>query len=207
MKWLEKIRHLIAITFHDLVAEGEIAEHDPLVEQLEVAEAQLVALQHDCAEATARQKRLEMEWQAGFELLQSLNEQVDTALQAGADETAQQHLEQVRWFESRVEHLAELAQRWGEVTAKLQVNLRTQRAHLDELRRRRQALAESEQGTEMLERLQTLQREMRLAGRLHSQLGEQEEQVAQRNDRLAAREELSESQRMTPSQTLPHRGD
>ena len=192
MKWLEKIRQLMTVTFHDLIGEGETTEHDPLLERLEAAEAQLASLEHDCAEATARAKRLEMEWQAGFELLRSLQQQAEAALQAGEDEAARHHREQAHSFEGRVEHLAEQAQAWRQVAGKLQSVLRLQKAQLDELRLRRQSLTEREQGAEMLERLQTWQREMRPAGMLRTRLREQEERVARRNDRLAAREELSD---------------
>jgi len=192
MKWLERLVRQIGLAFHDLIGEGETADHDPLLERLEAAEAQLVSLERDCAEATARAKRLEMEWQAGSELLRSLHQQAEAALQAGEDEAARHHQEQARSFAGRVEHLAQQAQAWRQVAGKLQSVLRLQRAQLEELRLRRQSLTEREQGAEMLERLQTWQREMRQAGMLQTRLREQEEQVARRNDRLAAREELSD---------------
>lgn len=190
MNGWEWMRKRVERLVHDLIGEGETAGADRVLEFLEAAQAQLWSLELDLAEATAREKRLELEWQAALDRLQTLDQCVDKTLTAGEEAAARAYLEQARGLQHQAERLEESVQAWAQVTQKLRTALGVQRAQLAGMRREVRELTEREQAAEVLERLQACQREMRQAAALRTQLHEREEQLARREDRLAARAEL-----------------
>lgn len=192
MKWLEWLRQRVDRFIHDLLAEAAPTDADRVREFLEAAQAQLGSLELDLAEATAHEKCLELEWRTALDRLQLLDEGVDRTLQAGDEAAAQAYLEQAQRWQRQAGHLEAQVRTWAQVTHKLRTALGVQRTRLSGMRRDYRELTEREQEVEMLERLQAWQREVRRAARLHTQLRERHEQIAQREDRMTAREELGD---------------
>ncbi len=163
---------------------------------LEEAQRRLDELRRELADATVRQKRVELEWQAAQAQAKSLSDEVDVALKAGQEELARERLVQAQRSSQTAEEVGELYQACESLTRQISEAIQLQQAQLEAARRKAQELAERERGAEIMEWTARLRRDMaRQSEAMQSELRQREEQVARREDKLAARRELDNMER------------
>ena len=206
MKLSERLRILLKATLNDLFGEGSEVENsrssgnlfssnETGAERLALltseAEARLVALGNELRNAFGRQKKIELEWQEAVAQAQLQSDAVDEALKTGQDELARSRLVQAERSQARAKELNELHQAYQRLTNQIQEALQAQQAQLELVKRKSTEMAERERDADLMEGLVRLRREMaRQAAAAQAALDEREEQIARREDRIAARREI-----------------
>jgi phage shock protein A len=156
------------------------------------SQSHLGELQVELVNATARQKRAELSWQDAQQKAQSLDRAVDAALQAGQEVQARAAQKEALQGEARVQELGDLYQACIRLTERLQEAIHDQQQQLAKVQTEAKILEEREYSASVLEDLVRQQREeTRRAADLQRELDERKEQIARREDRIAARQELS----------------
>lgn len=175
MKLADKVKAFVRTAVSDIFSEDSNPDvSDKVLAQIDITQARLNALRDEVAQAVARAKRAQQIWQTA----QAQN-QPDTDL-----------------LQARYEAYQETA-----VT--LQTDLIHLQNRLDTLRRQTTGLYEREENVTALETLHTLRREVeKKADSLHDELGERQENIAQREDHAAARAELRERLTRDPRDRL-----
>lgn len=202
MKLTERIRHLIEAAAHDIfgedgaeirrVVDGETTA-ERLTGLLDEAQRQLDALKMELGNAVSHQKRITQAWQSAEIRVKSLDAAVDAALKAGQEDKAREYLAQVTPAQEHARELGELAQACEQRSADIRQAVALQQEKLDALRRRALALTDRERSVEALDGLLGDQLSLaRQTEKLQSDLTAWEEQIARREDKLAARREWSE---------------
>ena len=196
MKWFDRILTSLRAAARDLLSEEDTPEEsDRLDSLLETAQTRLHVLRSELAQAIAREKRAEIDWRAGWEQANALDAGIDSALRAGQDDIARSQIEQASRAQVKADELSERYQACVRVTTRLREEVNSLAAQIDEVQRRRNSIADRELGAESLEQLHKLKREQRKeASTLTSDLETREEQVARKEDRLSARDELNRNE-------------
>jgi phage shock protein A len=196
MKWFDRILTSLRAAARDLLSEEDTPEEsDRLDSLLETAQTRLHVLRSELAQAIAREKRAEIDWRAGWEQANALDAGIDSALRAGQDDIARSQIEQASRAQVKADELSERYQACVRVTTRLREEVNSLAAQIDEVQRRRNSIADRELGAESLEQLHKLKREQRKeASTLTSDLKTREEQVARKEDRLSARDELNRNE-------------
>ena len=196
MKWFDRILTGLRAAARDLLSEEDTPEEsDRLDSLLETAQTRLHVLRSELAQAIAREKRAEIDWRAGWEQANALDAGIDSALRAGQDDIARSQIEQASRAQVKADELSERYQACVRVTTRLREEVNSLAAQIDEVQRRRNSIADRELGAESLEQLHKLKREQRKeASTLTSDLETREEQVARKEDRLSARDELNRNE-------------
>ena len=202
MKLTQRIHLLLKTTWNDLFGEEPQSEDlqalsgeatvSRLNGLLDEAQEHLDALRLELANAVARQKRIAHARQDALAQVQSLNSAVDEAVKSGQDQQARALLEQVNLLQKEADELAELTQACEQHTSEIRAAVNGQQMQLDSLRRRSLVLEDRENSlaalTELFGGQQNLARQTDV---LQTQLATWEEQIARREDQLAARREWS----------------
>ena len=202
MKLTQRIQLLLKTVLNDLFGEEQLSSAHPdlsadgsagrLNGLLDAAQQQLDALRLELAGAVTRQKRITRDWQTELAKLQSLNAAVDDALQAAQDERARLLQEQANLVQKQVDELAEMVVACEQHASGIRTALSSQQERLDSLRRRSQYLDDREKSVAVLAELLGAQQSLtKQTDTLQSEFAAWEEQIARREDRLAARREWS----------------
>ncbi len=200
MKLTERILFLFKTVWNDLFGEesevrqaitGDLTA-DRLTGVLDEAQQHLDALRLELASAVASQHRITHTWQETLMKIQSLRAKVDSALEAGQDEEARTWLEQSNPLEKSADEMAALVQTCEQHTSEIRAAINQQQEQLDALRRRALLLADRESSLSTLTELFGTQQSLtRQTDKMQTELAEWEEQIARREDQLAARREWS----------------
>ncbi|HLF24896.1 MAG TPA: PspA/IM30 family protein [Anaerolineae bacterium] len=191
MNWLDRVLASLRRAIHDLISEEDLPEGATFSALLAAARVRIDALHIELDEATAREQRAEMELTVAQARLDTLNTSMDAALRTGQDVLAREHLEQAQAEQRKVDQLTERRRDYAQVAAKLRTEVRALQAQLDDTRRQVDQLADRERNAQAVEQLSQLRRDLRkFVATTRNDLGEREEQIARREDRLAAREEV-----------------
>jgi phage shock protein A len=192
MKWIDRILAALRTAARDLISEEDIAEEEDRVSALlAAAQTRLNVLRDELAKAIAREKQAEAEWQDALAQANLLDGSVDAALRHGQDDTARTQIAAASRAQIKADELGERYQGCTRVTARLREEVKALQTQIDEARFRQTHLADREISAEALEQLNRLRRDQRQdARRLRSDLDERKEQLARREDKLAARDEI-----------------
>ena len=192
MKWIDRILAALRTAARDLISEEDIAEEEDRVSALlDAAQTRLNVLRDELAKAIAREKQAEAEWQDALAQANLLDGSVDAALRHGQDDTARTQIAAASRAQIKADELGEHYQGCGRVTARLRKEVKALQTQIDEARFRQSHLADREISAEALESLNRLRREQRKDTRqLRSDLDVRKEQLARREDKLAARDEV-----------------
>lgn len=170
------------------------AADDRLAALLAEAQTRLDDLQTQRRAAVARHKRVELAWQAALAEVNRLDEAVDAALLAGAESQARRHLAARQQGQARAQEWAELLQVCAQVLDELTAATRTQEAHLLEAQRQREALEARARTASAAETLTRAQRQQdQQTAEIQAELRQRQDQIAQAEDRLAARREVAQT--------------
>lgn len=202
MKLTQRILLLLKTTWNDLFGEEQQAEAlqaisgdltaSRLKGLLDQAQQHLDALRLELANAVTRQKRIRQTWREASAKVESLNSAADEALKTGQEEQARTLLEQINSLQKGVDELAELARVCEQHTSEIRAAVNGQQEQLDSLRRRSLLLEDRENSLGVLTELFGTQQSLaHQTDVLQNELAEWEEQIARREDRLAARREWS----------------
>ena len=202
MKLTERLRFFLKTTFNDLFGEEQVQEIRQAVDGettaerldglLDEAQRQLDALRLEFGNAASHQKRITQAWQAAVSQVKTLDASVDAAVKAGQDDQAREYLEQVKSAQEQAHELEELVQACEQRSADLRLAVNQQQERLDALKRRALTLTDRERSVAALDELLGAQQSLtRQTTKLHDELTAWEAQIAQREDRLAARREWS----------------
>jgi phage shock protein A len=202
MKLTERLRFFLKTTINDLFGEEQVKEIRRTVDGettaerldglLDEAQRQLDGLRLEFGNAASHQKRITQAWQVAVSQAKTLDAAVDTAVQAGQDDEAREYLAQVKSAQEQARELEELAQACEQRSADLRLAVNQQQERLDALKRRALTLTDRERSVSALDELLGAQQSLtRQTTKLHDELTAWEEQIAQREDRLAARREWS----------------
>ncbi len=202
MKLTERLRFFLKTTFNDLFGEEQVQEIRQAVDGettaerldglLDEAQRQLDALRLEFGNAASHQKRITQAWQAAASQVKTLDAAVDAAVKAGQDDQAREYLEQVKSAQEQARELEELVQACEQRSADLRLAVNQQQERLDALKRRALTLTDRERSVAALDELLGAQQSLaRQTTKLHDELTAWEAQIAQREDRLAARREWS----------------
>jgi len=202
VKLTQRIQFLLKTVLNDLFGEEQLSAAHPdlsadgsaarLNGLLDAAQQQLDALRLELAGAVTRQKRITHDWQSTLARVQSLNAAVNEALQTGQDEHARLLQEQANLVQKQVDELAEMVMACEQHTSGIRTALSSQQERLDSLRRRSQYLDDREKSVVLLAELLGAQQSLTSqTDTLQSEFAAWEEQIARREDRLAARREWS----------------
>jgi phage shock protein A len=192
MKWFDRILTGLRAAARDLISEEDNdAEADRVAALLETAQTRLHVLRSELAQAIAREQRAEIEWRAAWEQANALDATVDSALRAGQDDVARTKIEEASRAQVKADELSERYQACVRVSTRLREEVNTLQTHIDEVRRRQGQIVDRELSAQSLEQLQQLKREQRKeTHQVHDELRDRQEQIARREDRLAAHDEL-----------------
>ena len=202
MKLSERIRLLLKAAANDLFGEDQTTEvrqalngetnAERLTGLLDEAQRQLDSLRLELSTAVSHQKRIELAWQASAAQAKALDAAADAAIESGQDERARETLVQFHSAQNNARELEELAQAGEQRSTDLRLAVNRQQEQLDVLRRRALTLTDRERSvTTLAELLGDQQSLSRQTEKLHTELTEWEEQIARREDHLAARREWS----------------
>jgi phage shock protein A len=202
MKLTERLRFFLKTTFNDLFGEEQVKEIRQAVDGettaerldglLDEAQRQLDGLRLEFGNAASHQKRITQAWQAAVSQVKALDAAVDAAVKAGQDDQARAALAQVKPAQEQARELEELAQACEQRSADLRLAVNQQQERLDALKRRALTLTDRERSVAALDELLGAQQSLaRQTTKLHDELTDWEAQIAQREDRLAARREWS----------------
>ncbi len=192
MKWFDRILTSLRAAARDLISEEDNdVEADRVEALLETAQTRLHVLRSELAQAIAREQRAEIEWRAAWEQANALDATVDSALRAGQDDIARAKIEEASRAQVKADELSERYQASVRVSTRLREEVNILQRHIDEVRQRQGQIANREWSAQSLEQLQQLKREQRKeTHQIHDELRDRQEQVARREDRLTARDEL-----------------
>jgi phage shock protein A len=202
MKLTNRILFLLKATWNDLFGEEPQAElrqaisgdatGSRLTGLLDQAQQRLDVLRLELANGVSRQKRIRQAWQDVLPRIDALNVAVDEALKAEDEEKARTILAQLNPLEKEASELAELARVCEKHTAEVRAAINTQQDQLDALRRRSLLLEDRESNIAALTELFGAQQSIsQQTSALQTELIVWEEQIARREDKLAARREWS----------------
>jgi phage shock protein A len=200
MKLSERIHLLLKAAANDLFGEDQITEArqtldgetnaERLAGLLDDAQRQLDILRLELGNAASHQKRIEQAWREAASQVNTLDVAADAAVQAGQDERARETLRQLQFAQQHAKELEELALSGEQRTSDLRVAVNQQQERLNALQRRVLTLTDRERSvTALAELLGDHQSLSRQTEKLHSELSAWEEQIARREDHLAARRE------------------
>lgn len=200
MKLSQRIRLFLKAAANDLFGEEQSTEvrqvfdgdtnAERLTGLLDDAQCQLDALRLELSNAVSHQKRIERACQESAAQVKTLDAAADAAVQAGQDERARDYLLQLQSEQKNVHELEELARAGEQRSTDLRAAINQQQEQLDLLRRRTLTLTDRERGvTALTELLGDQQSLSRRTEKLHTELTAWEEQIARREDLLAARRE------------------
>jgi phage shock protein A len=200
MKLSERIRLLLKAAANDLFGEDDATEvrqtlngetnAERLTGLLDDAQRQLDVLRLELGNAVSHQKRIERARQQSQAQVRALDAAVDAAIQAGQEERAREVLAQFQSAQKHVHELEELARSVEGHSNDLRAAVNQQQEQLDALRRRALTLTDRERSvTALAEILGDQQSLSRQTEKLQTELTEWEEQIARREDYLAARRE------------------
>jgi phage shock protein A len=196
MSWIDRALAALRRTVRDLISEEDIPEDDRVNALLAAARVRIDALRIELDEATAREKRAELEWRATQTEVSTLNDEADAALRAGRDAEARQGLARIQAAQQRAERLSERRRDYAQVADRLHQEVRRLELQLDDLDAQVSQLTDRERNTAALEQLNRLRRDLRaFATTTRSELAEREEHIARREDHLAAREDIEQLRR------------
>lgn len=192
MKWFDRILTSLRAAARDLLSEEDAPEEAERVESLlDTAQTRLRVLRSELAQAVAREKRIEIDWRAAWEQANALDAAIDSALRAGQDDVARSKIEEASRAQVKADELSERYQAAVRVTTRLREEVNALQTQIDEVQRRRTSVTDREQGAASLEQLHQLKREQRKdSATLRDELKSREEQIAKREDRLSARDDL-----------------
>lgn len=202
MKLCERIRLLLKVAANDLFGEEQVTDvrqaingetnTERLTGLLDEIQRQLDALRLELGNAVRYQKRIESSWQESAAQAKSLDEAADEAIQACQEEQAREYLAQLQVAQRNARELEEMGQAGEKHSTDLRAAVHQQQERLDALRRRALALTDRERSvTALVELLDDQQNLSRQTEMLHMELSAWEEQIARREDHLAARREWS----------------
>ncbi|HLO30888.1 MAG TPA: hypothetical protein VK249_17210 [Anaerolineales bacterium] len=202
MKLSQRIRLLLQAAVNDLFGEDQVMEArqtlngettaERLTSLLDDAQRQLDALRLELGNAVSHQKRIERACQEFAAQVKALDTAADTAIQAGQDERAREYLAQLQSAQKNEDELEELARAVEQRSTDLRAAVNQQQEQLDALRRRALTLTDRERSVAVLAELLGDQQSLsRQSEKLHTELTAWEEQIARREDHLAARREWS----------------
>jgi phage shock protein A len=196
MKWFDRILTGLRAAARDLISEeDQPAEDDRVAMLLETAQTRLRVLRSELAQAIARETRAEIEWRAAWEQANALDATVDSALRAGQDEVARSKIEEASRTQVKADELSERYQACVRVSTRLREEVNALQTQIDEVRHRQDHIADRELGAESLEQLHQLRRDQRKdTAAIDDKLKDRHEQVARREDRLAARDEVERNE-------------
>lgn len=200
MKLSQRIRLFLKAAANDLLGEEQSTEvrqvfdgdtnAERLTGLLDDAQCQLDALRLELSNAVSHQKRIERACQESAAQVKTLDAAADAAVQAGQDERARDYLLQLQSEQKNVRELEELARAGEQRSTDLRAAINQQQEQLDLLRRRTLTLTDRERSvTALTELLGDQQSLSRRTEKLHTELTAWEEQIARREDLLAARRE------------------
>lgn len=200
MKLIERLSALLKSLASDILgeetgealslAQGDGADAERLAGLLEEAQGRLDALRLELADANGRQKRIALAWQEAQQNSQALDAAVDAALQAGEDDQARTRLVQAQRAQANAKELDELHQASGQLAEQIRAAVADQQERLALLRGRYQALVDRERTAKAMDDLLRAQKELaEQQSVLQKEFQQREAQIAQREDRLAARRE------------------
>lgn len=198
MNLLDRLQLLIKAVMHDLWSDSlQTAVDGPTTTQQEAvlveARAQAAAMGAELAEAVARDKRLEMEWQQAQAQAGAASRAVDQALQSGQDEQARAYLQESKRLDAEAARKQRRYEESSALTVKMLRVLMEYDEHLAVLNRQMEDLIEKERGAARLEEIEGLRRSIRREMTvIQSSLALRREMAARREDKLSARGELDE---------------
>jgi phage shock protein A len=196
MKWFDRILTALRSAARDLISEEDEIEGDRVDTLIDAAQTRLTVLRDELAQAVAREKRAEIEWRAAWDQANALDTNVDNALRSGQDDLARVHIEQASRAQVKADELSEHYQACVRVTTRLRDDVNTLQAQLDDVIRRQTQLTDREQNATSLEQINRLKREQRRAASdLKRDLEDRAREVSQREDYLAAREEIEQTRK------------
>ena len=192
MKWIDRVLTSLRSAARDLISEEDTsAEEDHVAALLDTAQARLNVLRDELATAIAREKRAEIEWHEAVAQANALDLGVDAALRAGQDEAARAQIVQASRAQIKADELSEHYQACVRVSTRLREEVMALQDQIDETQEHYTHLGDRERSAQSLEQLNQLRHEQRKDARtLHNELDERKEQVAKREDNLAARDEV-----------------
>ena len=196
MKWFDRILTSLRAAARDLLSEEDTPEEAERVESLlDTAQTRLRVLRSELAQAVAREKRIEIDWRAAWEQANALDAAIDSALRAGQDDVARSKIEEASRAQVKADELSERYQAAVRVTTRLREEVNALQTQIDEVQRRRTSVTDREQSAASLEQLHQLKREQRKeTSTLRDELKSREEQIARREDKLSAKDEIDKSQ-------------
>ncbi len=200
MKLSQRIRLFLKAAANDLFGEEQGVEvrqalngetnAERLTGLLDDAQRQLDSLRLELANAVSHQKRIERACQESAAQVKALDAAADAAIQAGQDERAREYMLQLQSAQKNTRELEELAQAGEQRSTDLRTAIARQQEQLDVLRRRALTLTDRERSVAALSELLGDQQSLsRQTEKLHDELTAWEEQIAHREDLLAARRE------------------
>jgi phage shock protein A len=202
MKLSARIRLFLKAAVNDLFGEEQVTEvrqtlngdtnTERLTSLLDEAQRQLDSLRLELGNAVSHQKRIERATQESAAQVKALDAAADVAIQAGQEERAREILTQLQSAQKHAGELEELGRAVDEHSMELRTAVNQQQQQLEVLRRRALALTDRERSiTTLSELLGDQQSLSRKTEKLHAELSAWEEQIARREDLLAARREWS----------------
>lgn len=200
MRLTERILFLLKTAWNDLFGEEPHSEvrrvvssdtaADRLNGLLDEAEQHLDALRLELASAILHQQRIRHNWQDKLAQIESLNLAADEALKAGREDQARGLLNRINQLQKSADEMAELLHACEEQTSEIRVAVSEQQEQLDVLRQRSLLLGDRESSLAALTEVFGSQEHLsHRTEALQEELAEWEEQIARREDKLAARRE------------------
>jgi phage shock protein A len=200
MNLSQRIRLFLKAAANDLFGEDQITEArqalngdtnaERLTGLLDDAQGQLDALRLELSNAVSHQKRIERACQESGAQVKILDAAADAAVQAGQEERARDYLLQLQSAQKNAHELQELGRAGEQRSNDLRAAINQQQEQLDTLRRRTLTLTDRERSVVALAELLGDQQSLsRRTEKLHAELTAWEEQIARREDLLAARRE------------------
>lgn len=198
----QRILFLLKTAWNDLFGEdpqGEVrhvlsgeSTSDRLSTLLDETQQHLDALRLELANVIAHQQRIRQTWQERLAEIQYLNTAVDEALKAGREDQARGLQSQINRLQKNADEMAELVHACQEQATEIRTAVNSQQEQLDTLRRRSVLLEDRENSLAALTEVFGAQQSLsRRADALQTELAEWEEQIARREDKLAARRDWS----------------
>jgi len=196
MNWIDRVLAALRRTVRDLISEEEALEDERIAALLAAARVRIGALRLETDEATAREKRAELEWRATQTEIGALNDAVDTALRTGREAEAREYLKRIQTAQQRAERLSKRRRDYAQAADQLRSEMRRLEMQLDDMDSQTGQLADRERSAEAMEQLNRLRRDLRkFAATTHDEMSDREEQIARREDRIDARREVQRTKR------------
>lgn len=203
MNLSQRIRLFLKAAANDLFGEDQLMEvhqalngetnAERLAARLDEAQSQLDSLRLELGNALSHQKRIERAWQASAAQVKTLDVAADAAVQAGQEERAREILAQLQSGQKNTDELEELARSVQQHSNDLRGAVNQQQEQLEALRRRSLALTDRERSVMALSEILGEQQSLvRQTEKLHTELIAWEEQIANREDLLSARQEWNQ---------------